>query len=158
LSPGKNNAREKGRKKEKRKQRGVSRGRATTHELPPPIAGDPFYPGASSIRLRRTSRHDKSASHRVASRRVEFRPFARSLARRGEYRVDDRRARPQHGRVRRVSRSVSWALVFHPFLSLSFSHPGPKLFIAAGLMSTFCAREHEKFRGPYAARRIRQHF
>lgn len=35
---------------------------------------------------------------------------------------------------------------------------GPKLFIAAGLMSSFCVREHEKFRGPHAARRIREHF
>ncbi|KYM78575.1 Putative gustatory receptor 28b [Atta colombica] len=38
------------------------------------------------------------------------------------------------------------------FLPLSL-FPGPKLFIAVGLMSTFC--EHEKFRGPYVACRIR---
>jgi len=44
------------------------------------------------------SRRIRVASRRVASRRVGF---ARSFAR-GEYRIDDRQARPQHGRLSRI--------------------------------------------------------
>lgn len=64
----------------------------------------------------------------------------------------------EHGRnVRcgRVSRPECWFARFYP---LPPSRHGPKLFIAAGLMSFFCARGREKFRGPHAARQIRGHF
>jgi len=95
------------------------------------------------------SRRIRVASRRVASRRVESGLLARSLV------------ASIASTIGKLGRNMAVRPASYPerhvglFLPLSL-FPGPKLFIAVGLMSTFC--EHEKFRGPYVACRIRQHF